>query len=635
LSDLLAVRDLHVRFAAPGGFIRAVTGVSFRVRPQSTVALVGESGSGKSVVSQTILRILPRSGIITRGEVLFADPRRNGEVVDLTKLPSDGGQMRAIRGGRISIIFQEPMTSLSPVHTIGNQVCEALRLHRQVTAAKAVELAEEMLRLVGFPEPRRAVRSYPFELSGGLRQRAMIAMALVCRPALLIADEPTTALDVTIQAQILKLIIELQRELSMAVLLITHDLGVVANVAEEIVVMYRGEVMESGTLEDIFRRAEHPYLKALLRAVPRFDMKPGERLVPIREIPPGDAPHLMAEKAQWPVGADGPLLECVGVRKTFTIRKSGWFGSARSGPRVIAVDGISLRIERGECLGLVGESGCGKTTLSKLLLRAVSPDSGSITFNDHGRMTDVLALEGEDLKQFRRQVQFIFQDPFGSLNPRMTVYDIIEEPLVIHGIGDPRSRREMVYELVTLVGLDLRHVKRYPHSFSGGQRQRIGIARALALRPGLVICDEPTSALDVSIQAQILNLLMDLKEKLSLTYLFISHNLAVVDYIADRIAVMCAGRIVEIADRATLFRNPVHPYTQALLAAVPAPDPTRGLDLNRLMEDKASDPMAWPEPFCRQPMDSPPLMEIAPGHWVEARASPTAPSRYKFTASGS
>jgi len=624
LTDLLTIRDLHVRFAAPGGFIRAVTGVSFRVRPRSTVALVGESGSGKSVVSQTILRILPRSGVITRGEVLFADPRLDGEVVDLVKLPSDGEQMRAIRGGRISIIFQEPMTSLSPVHTIGNQVSEALRLHRPVTTAQATELTEEMLRLVGFPDPKRAVRSYPFELSGGLRQRAMIAMALVCRPALLIADEPTTALDVTIQAQILKLIIELQHELSMAVLLITHDLGVVANVAEEIVVMYRGEVMESGTLDDIFRRAEHPYLKALLRAVPRFDMQPGERLVPIREIPPGDAPHLMAEKAEWPAGANGPLLECVGVRKTFTIRKSGWFGSGRSGPQVVAVDGISLKIERGECLGLVGESGCGKTTLSKLLLRAVSPDAGAITFNDRGRVTDVLSLEGEDLKRFRRQVQFIFQDPFGSLNPRMTVFDIIEEPLVIHGIGDPRSRREMVYELVTLVGLDLRHVKRYPHSFSGGQRQRIGIARALALRPDLVICDEPTSALDVSIQAQILNLLMDLKKKLSLTYLFISHNLAVVDYIADRIAVMCAGRIVEIADRAMLFRNPVHPYTLALLAAVPTPDPSRCLDFHRLMEDKASDPAAWPEPFRREPADSPPLIEIAPGHWVEARASPRA-----------
>ena len=625
MSDLLTIRDLHVRFAAPGGFIRAVRGASFRVRPRSTVALVGESGSGKSVVSQAIMRILPRSGQITQGEILFDDPRGDGAAVDLVRMPANGVDMRAIRGGRISIIFQEPMTSLSPLHTIGNQVGEALRLHRKVGASEAAELTQETLRLVGFPDPQRALRSYPFELSGGLRQRAMIAMALVCRPALLIADEPTTALDVTIQAQILKLVLELQHEFGMAVLLITHDLGVVANVAEEIVVMYRGEVVESGTLEDIFRHPEHPYLRALLRAVPRFDMKPGERLVPIREVASGDAPHLMAEKAQWPPGPSGPLLECRGLRKAFTIRKAGLFASARAAARVIAVDDVSLKIERGECLGLVGESGCGKTTLSKILLRAVTPDTGSISFNDRGRQIDVLALDGDRLKRFRRQVQFIFQDPFGSLNPRMTVFDIIEEPLAIHGIGAARARREMVEELVGLVGLDRHHLRRYPHSFSGGQRQRIGIARALALRPDLVICDEPTSALDVSIQAQILNLLMDLKQKLGLTYLFISHNLAVVDYIADRIAVMCAGRIVEIADRATLFRAPVHPYTQALLAAVPTPDLAQPLDFGQLMEDRASDPAAWPEPFRRERARPLRLFEIAPGHTVEARAMPALP----------
>ena len=627
MTDLLTIRDLHVRFAAPGGFIRAVTGASFRVRPRSTVALVGESGSGKSVVSQSIMRILPRNGEITRGEILFADQRGDGAAVDLARLPRDSAAMRAIRGGRISIIFQEPMTSLSPLHTVGNQVGEALRLHRPVGAAEASELTRETLRLVGFPDPNRALRSYPFELSGGLRQRAMIAMALVCRPALLIADEPTTALDVTIQAQILKLVLELQHELGMAVLLITHDLGVVANVAEEIVVMYRGEVVESGTLEDLFRRPEHPYLRALLRAVPRFDMKPGERLIPIREVAAGDAPYLMAEKATWPPGPSAPLLECVGLRKAYAIRKTGWFGSAKRAVQVVAIDGVSLKIERGECLGLVGESGCGKTTLAKVLLRAVTPDSGSVAFNDHGKRIDVLELESDRLKQFRRQVQFIFQDPFGSLNPRMTVFDIIEEPLAIHGIGDARSRREMVDELVALVGLDRNHLRRYPHSFSGGQRQRIGIARALSLRPDLVICDEPTSALDVSIQAQILNLLMDLKKKLGLTYLFISHNLAVVDYIADRIAVMCAGRIVEIADRATLFRAPVHPYTQALLAAVPAPDLAHRLDFDRLMEDRASNPAAWPEPFRREPADAPRLIEIAPGHAVEARSWPASLSR--------
>jgi peptide/nickel transport system ATP-binding protein len=623
MSDLLRIQDLHVRFETPGGYINAVKGVSFRMRPGSTVALVGESGSGKSVVSQSIMRILPRNGEIARGSILFVDPRGDGAAVDLAKLPADGSEMRAIRGGRISIIFQEPMSSLSPVHTIGDQVGEALQLHRTQTSAEARELTIDMLRLVGFPDPERAWRSYPFELSGGLRQRAMIAMALVCRPALLIADEPTTALDVTIQAQILKLIAELQHELDMAVLLITHDLGVVANVAEEIVVMYHGEVMESGTLDDVFHRARHPYLTALLRAVPRFDMKPGERLTPIREIPPGDAPHLMAQVPDWPKEATRPLLQCVDIQKSFGMRGGGLFGGG-SGARVVAIDGVSLQIGRGECLGLVGESGCGKTTLSKVLLRAVQPDAGKVIFNDRGVATDVLALEGDELKRFRRKVQFIFQDPFGSLNPRMTVYDIIAEPLLIHGIGDPRSRHEMVGELVTLVGLDRRHMRRYPHSFSGGQRQRIGIARALALRPELVICDEPVSALDVSIQAQILNLLIDLQKKLGLTYLFISHNLAVVDYIADRVAVMCAGRIVETAGRGVLFRNPVHPYTQALLAAVPTPDPNHRLDFELLMEGRASDPAAWPEPFRRGAGRPVELIEVEPGHFVEATAMPVA-----------
>ncbi len=635
MRDVLRVEDLHVQFAAPGRFIQAVRGVTFRIRPASTIALVGESGSGKSVVSQSILRILPRNGEITRGAILFADPRGTDEPVDLVRLPADGPALRAIRGGQISIVFQEPMSSLSPLHTIGDQVGEALRLHRGGTAAETKELTFDMLRLVGFPDPRRGWRSYPFELSGGLRQRAMIAMALVCRPALLIADEPTTALDVTIQAQILKLLIELQQELGMAVLLITHDLGVVANIAEEIVVMYRGEIMESGTLDDIFCRARHPYLRALLHAVPRFDMQPGERLTPIREIPPGDAPHLMAQMPSWPADATGPLLECTNIRKSFGLRRGRLF-RAGSGIEVVAVDGVSLRIARGECLGLVGESGCGKTTLSKILLRALPPDSGTVMFSDQGVATDVLALEGDAMKRFRRRVQFIFQDPFGSLNPRMSVYDIIAEPLVIHGIGDARSRTDMVAELVTLVGLDVRDLRRYPHSFSGGQRQRIGIARALALRPELVICDEPVSALDVSIQAQVLNLLIDLQKKLSLTYLFISHNLAVVDYIADRIAVMCAGRIVEIAPRGELFRNPVHPYTQALLAAIPVAELEHHLDFDRLMEGRASDPTAWPEPFRRVPGRPAQLIDVAPGHCVEATAMPdTARVRAASLAGGS
>jgi peptide/nickel transport system ATP-binding protein len=620
MTDLLRVEDLDIRFDTPSGAVEAVRRASFRVRAASTVAIVGESGSGKSVISQAIMGILPSVGRIGGGRILFADPRTPGTVVDIAALSPDGEAMRAIRGGRISIIFQEPMTSLSPLHTIGNQVSEAVMLHREASAAEARDLTAEMLRLVGFPDPKKALKTYPFELSGGLRQRAMIAMALVCSPALLIADEPTTALDVTIQAQILKLIRDIQVELGIAVLMITHDLGVVANVADEIVVMYRGSVVESGTLEDLFRAPGHPYLRALLRAVPRFGMTAGERLVPIREIARGDARHLLAAKPAWPAEARGPLLSFKNVTKSYHIRRSGLVGGDAGA--FTAVDDVSLTIERGECLGLVGESGCGKTTLSKVLLRAIEADAGSVTFNDRGKPVDVLALEGDALKAFRRNVQFIFQDPFGSLNPRMTVFDIISEPLVIHGIGTAETRRDLVRELIDLVGLDVRHMKRYPHSFSGGQRQRIGIARALALRPDLVICDEPVSALDVSIQAQVLNLLKDLKEQLGLTYLFISHNLAVVDYIADRIAVMCAGRIVELAPRSELSRRPIHPYTRTLYAAVPAPDLHRRLDFAQLMEDKSSRPENWDAPFRRDATHRPDLIDIGSGHFVQASSVP-------------
>ena len=619
MRNLLEVDGLKISFNLPEGRLEAIRGVSFRVAPGATVALVGESGSGKSVVSQAITGILPKAATIESGAIRFADPEQGGKVVDIAKLGTESAAMRAIRGGRISIIFQEPMTSLSPIHTVGDQICEALHLHREAGRAEGREICREMLRLVGFPDPERALRTYPFELSGGLRQRAMIAMALVCHPALLIADEPTTALDVTIQALILKLLKELQAELDMAVLMITHDLGVVANMAEEVVVMYHGEVMESGSLVDIFREPRHPYLRALLQAVPRFHMAPGERLKPIREIKHVPGGPLIADEDRKPANAEaaGPLLEVAEISKSFSIRKSGLFAATKA-DRVLAVEDVSFAIGRGECLGLVGESGCGKTTLAKIIMRALTPDSGRVTFHDHGEPRDVLALKGNDLSRLRRRIQFIFQDPFSSLNPRMTVLDIISEPLVIHGIGDADSRGEMVKELMRVVGLDVRHLKRYPHSFSGGQRQRIGIARALSLKPELLICDEPVSALDVSIQAQILNLLKDLKTELGLTYLFISHNLAVVDYIADRIAVMCHGRLVEIAPRELLFRAPDHPYTRALLSAVPEPSLDHRLDFTALMEGRASDPAAWPAPYTVDGGGSHQLIDLGDGHFVRA-----------------
>ncbi len=628
MTDLLQVNDLQVEFTTAAGVLRAVDGVSFRVRPGGATALVGESGSGKSVTAQAILGILPRVGRVAGGEILFADPHHDGAAVDLAKIPPESEAYRAIRGDNISIIFQEPMTSLSPLHTIGDQIGEVLLLHRRMNRKAARSAAVDMLRLVGFPDPVRAFDTYPFELSGGLRQRAMIAMALICRPALLIADEPSTALDVTIQAQILKLIADLRSELQMALLLITHDLGVVANVAEEVVVMYHGRIMESGPLRDIYTDPQHPYLKALLRAVPHFNMTAGERLQPLREIE-YRAGHLLALRAAEDTVSEtgGALLSVRHLNKSFATRKTaGLFGTGAP-VAIRAVDNVSFDIKRGGCLGLVGESGCGKTTVSKILMRAIAPDSGSVTYHDASGPIDVLSLKPKALIAFRRRIQYVFQDPFGSLNPRMTVFEILSEPLVIHAVGDADYRREMVVELMRVVGLDPRHLNRYPHSFSGGQRQRIGIARALALKPDMLICDEPVSALDVSVQAQILNLLKDLQSELGLTYLFISHNLAVVDYMADRIAVMCAGRLVEEAPREALFRNPVHPYTRALLAAVPFPDPDRRLDFTALMDGRASIPEAWPDPFTAGPDDDAALFDLGSGHYVRARSAPSSGAR--------
>jgi peptide/nickel transport system ATP-binding protein len=609
----LSVNGLAVDFSLHGSPIPALMDVSFQVAPGGTVALVGESGSGKSVTSQAIMGILPANAEIRSGEILFAHPDFP-QPVDIARLDPESERMRQIRGGSISIIFQEPMTSLSPVHTIGDQVSEALFLHRDSSRAEGLKLTEAMLGHVGFPDPRRALRMYPFELSGGLRQRAMIAMAMICHPALLIADEPTTALDVTIQARILKLIRELQAELGMALLLITHDLGVVANMASEVVVMYHGKVVESGPLEDLFASPRHDYLKALMHAVPRFDLAPGERLVPVREIH-SEAGGLINKRHAANGGSGGqPLLSVDGISKAFHLRHRGSGGAKAR--ELLAVDRVSFDIQRGECFGLVGESGCGKTTLSKIIMRAITPDSGEIRYRDGGREVDVRALENNELMAFRRKMQFIFQDPYSALNPRMPIFDILREPLVVHGLGDIDYQREMAIELMRLVGLDPRFLNRYPHSFSGGQRQRIGIARALALQPELIICDEPVSALDVSIQAQVLNLLKDLQQELGLTVMFISHNLAVIHYVANRIAVMCKGRIVELAPRDSLFENPLHPYTRALLSAVPHPELSQPLDFEAITGSTASEPELWEQPFTLGGNLRSQFLALGDGHYV-------------------
>lgn len=594
--DLLRIENLRVSFRLPHGVIRAVRGVDLRVLPGRVTALVGESGSGKSVLSQTVMGLQPRLADVS-GRILFRDPDGDGSVVDMLALPHDGRKIRSIRGRRMGMIFQEPMTSFSALHTVGDQVSEVLRIHTMADRQERRARSEEMLGLVGFAKPAKIFDMYPFELSGGMRQRAMIAMALVCRPALLIADEPTTALDVTIQAQILKLLRDLQDKLGMAILLITHDLGVVANIADEVVVMYHGEVMEAGSVGPIFRDPQHAYLKGLIGAVPHFGMKPGNRLKPLRDIQV-DHQSVLGALAAKPVPGPKPevLLSVRDLSKTFHTRKQEWKVKGGTAPAP-AVDGVSFDIRRGECLGLVGESGSGKTTVSKILMRAVTPDSGTVTFDDGGGPIDVLAAKGDALQSLRTKIQMVFQDPVSSLSPRMTVGNILSEPLDIHRRGDPVQRKAMVGALLRAIGLDQTAAQRYPHSFSGGQRQRIGIARSLALTPSLVVCDEPVSALDVSVQAQILNLLKDLQKDLGLTYLFISHNLAVVDYMADRVAVMWAGRIVEIAPREVIMTAPVHPYTKALLAAVPFPDLDRPLNFATAGETTATAASSWNPAF--------------------------------------
>ncbi|MDU8944715.1 ABC transporter ATP-binding protein [Ovoidimarina sediminis] len=619
--DILRVEDLRVTFPLLRGEFEAVCGASLRVLPGKVTALVGESGSGKTVTSQTVLG-LQTTGAKVTGQILF-DEGHGEPPVDLLSLPHDGRAIRAIRGNRIGTIFQEPMTSFSPLHTIGDQISEVLRIHKPMSKTDIHARCVKMLGRVGFEDPERVFDMYPFELSGGMRQRAMIAMALICDPALLIADEPTTALDVTIQAQILLLLKELQEEFGMAILLITHDLGVVAEIADEVVVMYNGRVMEAGPVEAIFRNPGHVYLKGLLSAIPTFDTERDTRLKPLREIPVENAdrlrdlvapPHMRGGEKQ-----QTPILTVKNLSKTFTQKSQSWFFK-KADAGTPAVDDVSFEIYPGECLGLVGESGSGKTTVGKMILRAVEADAGSVTFDNGTGPIDVLGASGETLDGLRTQMQMIFQDPISSLSPRMTVGSILNEPLDIHERGTPEERRETVSALLKAIGLEESAASRYPHSFSGGQRQRIGIARALTLAPELIVCDEVSSALDVSVQAQVLNLLKDLQRELDLSYLFISHDLAVINYMADRIAVMWQGRLVEIGPSQAILRDPAHPYTRALLSAVPHPDPDHKMDISRAGTSATEASQLWPDAFVERPGERLQLIDIGEGHQVRMRA---------------
>jgi peptide/nickel transport system ATP-binding protein len=531
-DPLLRVEDLRVELPTEAGAVLAVDGISFEVGRGQTLGIVGESGSGKTVSALSLMGLTRLEGARVSGRVLF-------EGADLLTLPES--RMRALRGNELAMIFQEPLSTLHPLLRVGAQIVEAIRAHRDVSKRAAREQAIALLELVGIPEAARRVDSYPHELSGGMRQRATIAMALANEPKLLIADEPTTALDVTVQAQVLALLRRLRDELGMALLLVTHDLGVVAEMAEQIVVMHAGQIVERGAAGQVLADPAHPYTQGLLHSMPTLD-RPHERTCATEE----------------------PLLQVRDLVKRFPVARGVVF--KRQMDAVEAVGGISFELRRGETLGLVGESGCGKSTTARLIMRLLEPTDGEICFQGH----NIAHLQGSTLKAARHEIQIVFQDPYSSLNPRKTAGSIIGAPFAIHGLHPDRAeRRRAVGGLMERVGLLPEHHSRYPHEFSGGQRQRIGIARALALGPKLLIADEPVSALDVSIQAQILELLRELQRELGLALLLISHDLAVVRQMADRVAVMRAGKLVELAASETLYRSPQHPYTRELLASVP------------------------------------------------------------------
>jgi len=656
------VRGLRTRFKTPGGFVYAVNGVDLDVNAGETLAIVGESGSGKSVSMLSVMGLLPAPPAEVSGSVVF----EGSEILGLSN-----ERLRRIRGDRIAMIFQDPMSSLNPVHTVGSQIGEALRIHRSAGKQEARRAADEMLRRVGIPDAARRADDYPHQFSGGMRQRVMIAMALACGPKLLIADEPTTALDVTIQAQIVALVKDLRRDFGMAVIWITHDLGVVADMADRVAVMYAGRVVEQGTVDEIYATTRHPYTMGLLRSVPRLGEEVPVKLEEIPGAPPDmrqdvghcafaprcpfadhrsmesrpsleatDSPdHLVAcwhwrelaaagvaerplpELQQRTATTTEPLLELRGLRTHFAIHR-GFFGR-RTGV-VRAVDGVDLSIPQGTTLGLVGESGCGKTTLGRTVMRLEKPTAGQLWFDG----ADITHAAGEQLRAVRRRMQMIFQDPYSSMNPGMRIEDIVAEPMRIHRLGSARDVAARVAELLERVGLSAGSANRYPHEFSGGQRQRIVIARALALGPHLIVCDEPVSSLDVSVQAQIINLLGDLQRDLGVTYLFIAHDLAVVKHISHEVAVMYLGKVVERAPRDAVYRRPLHPYTQALLKSIPEPDPAVARSTKRqVLEGDLPSPASPPAgcrfntrcPIARKgicDVEEPPLRELEPGHWT-------------------
>ncbi|GKV68617.1 ABC transporter permease [Sporosarcina sp. NCCP-2716] len=574
MESILKVKNLHVSFTGRHEDFDAVRGVSFEVGKGETLGIVGESGSGKSVTARSIMRLLPSPpSYVKEGVIEF-----QGE--DLTLKTEK--EMESIRGHGIGMIFQDPMTSLNPTKKIGRQIAESIVKHMKVSEKEARKETIELLELVGIQNSGERVDQYPHEFSGGMRQRVMIAMALACRPALLIADEPTTALDVTIQAQILALMKSVQQRFGTSIILITHDFGVVAEMCDRVVVMKEGEVVESGTVFDLFGSPQHPYTKRLLKALPRLDEKKKEKRI---------------SRLREEVDPTLPLIQVKSLQQHF--------GSGKKGVTK-AVDDISFHIRPGETLGLVGESGSGKSTTGRAILRLTEPTAGEVLYQGMA----INRFSPKEMKAMRRHMQMIFQDPYSSLNPRFKVLDIIGQALDIHRLSkNKQERRKRVEDLLVMVGLEPEHAMRYPHEFSGGQRQRIGIARALAVEPDFIVCDEPLSALDVSIQTQIVKLLEELQHTLGLTYLFIAHDLSMVKHISDRVAVMYAGKIVELAESEELYNNPLHPYTKSLLSAIPIPDPTLRTGLRQETGN---------EPAAERTFDvtNTELVEVKEGHWV-------------------